>query len=239
MPIQRINHKLNSYKQRIIGEPEEISTIASIIFRCNKYEAQINQSSEATRGVGQMNILNIRNKSMLIVQLKEKSKFKEVCSNFTDLNEAYFFYEGNKKLMKENLLEEGDHFIFYYSKLLGGSGKPPESDEEYEEEDMYDDESESSEEENFEEYDYDEFVFTCRANDQLKFEWWWNVEYEFLMQLILEEIKDNIGIEISERWIELEYILLVEQEGDKRDYVLRLNPFYDDNKFGKPTEMKI
>jgi hypothetical protein len=161
---------LNQYKRKIIERQEGAPTMELIIYKFNFYEARINQSSEVATGADQMNILNIRNKSMIIVQLKKKSMFKEICSNFTDLNEAYLFYEGNRKLMENNILEAGNHFIFYYSKLIGGSGKPPESDEEYEEEDMYDDESESSEEEYLEEYDYVEYAFIYRADDQLKFE---------------------------------------------------------------------
>jgi hypothetical protein len=86
-----------------------------------------------------MNILNIRNKSMIIVQLKKKLMFEEVYSNLNDFNEAYLFYEGSKKMTKNEMLEAGNHFIFYYSKLIGGSGKPPKSDEDYEEDDYEDD----------------------------------------------------------------------------------------------------
>jgi hypothetical protein len=105
-----------------------VSTLESRIYNFNFHETQMEQSSEVATGAEQMNILNIRNKSMIIVQLKKKLMFKEVYSNLNDFNEAYLFYERNKKLMKNDILEAGNHFIFYYSKLIGGSGKPPESD---------------------------------------------------------------------------------------------------------------
>jgi hypothetical protein len=197
------------------------------------------QSSEVATGAEQVNILNIRNKSMIIEQLKKKLMFKEVYSNLNDFNEAYLFYEGVKKLMKNDILEAGNHFIFIYSKLIGGSGKPPESDEEYEEEDYdqdydedYDDENEISKEEHDELFT--DYMFICKANDQLKYEWWWHVEYITLLSLIKEMIEENVEIEITE----LEYILLVEQEGDERKYVLRKNPFYLGEEFEEPTDVR-
>jgi hypothetical protein len=99
--------------------------------------------------------------------------------------------------MKNDILEAGNHFIFYYSKLIGGSGKPPESDEEYEEEDYeddYDDESEINEEE----YDelFTDYVFICKVDDQLKYKWWWHVEYITLLLLIKEMIEENAEIKV-------------------------------------------
>jgi hypothetical protein len=52
--------------------------------------------------------------------------------------------------------------------------------------------------------------------------------------MIVEMTQENTEIEITES----EYILLVEQEGDERKYVLRKSPYYFEKKFGRPTNVR-
>jgi hypothetical protein len=95
MPIQQFNHRLEPYR-KLKSQEEELNLNPSI-YNFIYHKTQVKQTSKIVRGAEQMNILNIGNKSMIIVQLKEKSKFKKVYLNLKELDGAYLFYEEARK----------------------------------------------------------------------------------------------------------------------------------------------
>jgi hypothetical protein len=121
------------------------------------------------------------------------------------------------------------NFIFYYTKLLGGSGKPPKSDEDSDDHYENDGDDDYNKKREISKEDYDElftsYVFICKANDQLKYEWWWDVDHIILLDIFrwMSKVDEEMAFDIEK----LKYILLVEQEKeDERKYVLRKNPYY-------------
>jgi hypothetical protein len=56
-----------------------------------------------------MNILILRNKSLLIIQLKQEISFNQIMTHekIKELSSIYSFYENNQKLTKKQSIVEG------------------------------------------------------------------------------------------------------------------------------------
>jgi hypothetical protein len=66
--------------------------------------------------------LVLQNKSLIIIQLKQETIFKQILSQekMKKFPSNYTFFENNQKLTENNVLSKGNHYVHFKGNLKGG-----------------------------------------------------------------------------------------------------------------------